>query len=105
MVSHFCCYRDYIFISTTIMNKEEYKKAFEAGRKYWSSVVTDEPLMSKPVNFEEWYDKEVEQQPIKSETVPDWWYQYKKYNPEDKDEYDKSKHCCATFWKDFCDCI
>lgn len=36
--------------------------------------------------------------------IPDWWENYKKYNSDDKDEYDP-KHCCARFWKDFCDCV
>lgn len=37
--------------------------------------------------------------------VPKWWGAYKKANPNDKDEYNKRKHCCARFWKDFCDCM
>lgn len=37
--------------------------------------------------------------------IPDWWFKYKKENPNDNDEYSPSKHCCRRFWKDFCDCI
>ena len=37
--------------------------------------------------------------------IPEWWHQYKKANPDDKDEYNKQKHCCPRFWKDFCDCV
>jgi single-strand DNA-binding protein len=36
--------------------------------------------------------------------VPEWWADYKKDNPDDPDEYDPLKHCCARFWKDFCNC-
>src|SRR5438105_3266466 len=38
------------------MDKELLKSAFEAGTKYWQDVCTDEPLMVKPVNFDEWID-------------------------------------------------
>jgi hypothetical protein len=38
------------------MEKEEYRKAFKAGIEYWSWVQTDEPLMHKPIDFDEWYD-------------------------------------------------
>ena len=35
---------------------------------------------------------------------PRWWAHYKKSNPLDKDQYDPKRHCCSTFWKDFCSC-
>ena len=38
------------------MEKEEYRKAFKAGVEYWSWVQTDEPLLHKPIDFDEWYD-------------------------------------------------
>ena len=37
--------------------------------------------------------------------IPDWWAGYKERNPDDKDEYDPRKHCCAKFWKDWCNCM
>jgi len=38
------------------MNKEEYRKAFNAGKEYWQWVQTDEPMLHKPIDFDEWYD-------------------------------------------------
>ena len=37
--------------------------------------------------------------------IPEWWEQYKKANPNDKDEYNPREHCCSRFWKDFCNCM
>lgn len=36
---------------------------------------------------------------------PYWWEQYKKMNPNNKEEYNPKKHCCSRFWKDWCDCM
>lgn len=35
--------------------KSEYQKAFNAGKKYWSDMMTDEPMLYKPIDFNEWY--------------------------------------------------
>lgn len=35
--------------------KSEYQKAFNAGKKYWRDVMTDEPMLYKPIDFNEWY--------------------------------------------------
>lgn len=43
------------------MNKKEYKEAFEAGRKYWSLIQTDEPLLYHPIDFEEWYKNKIKE--------------------------------------------
>ena len=37
--------------------------------------------------------------------IPEWWWQYKKANPHNKDDYNKREHCCSRFWKDFCNCV
>ena len=38
------------------MDKEEYRRAFNAGMEYWQWVQTDEPMFNKPIDFEEWYN-------------------------------------------------
>jgi len=43
------------------MSKEELRKAFEAGRLYWSYIQTDEPMLLTPINFEEWYASQFKQ--------------------------------------------
>lgn len=35
--------------------KEKLREAFNAGKKYWQTVETDEPLMYHPIDFEEWF--------------------------------------------------
>ena len=35
-------------------NESDMSECFEGGRKYWSDIQTDEPLLFKPVNFLEW---------------------------------------------------
>ena len=69
--------------------------------EWLKSEITDlcnEELGGPPV-FQQW---DVSR---RTEDIPAWWWQYKKANPDDKDDYDKLKHCCSRFWKDFCDCM
>ena len=49
--------------------------------------------------------RSAEESNVVNQDIPEWWWQYKKANPHNKDEYDKREHCCSRFWKDFCNCV
>lgn len=42
---------------------------------------------------------------VETVEIPEWWIEYKKSNPNEKEEYNPKKHCCRRWWKDWCDCV
>lgn len=78
------------------------------GKPIYNWVLANPVLYEKPIlnikgklSFWE-FEKEAITENLE---VPEWWNQYKKANPNNKKEYNKNKHCCSRFWKDFCNCV
>lgn len=81
---------------------------FDEPKIIYNWVLANPVLYEKPIlnvkgklSFWEFEKEEI----LEQSEVPNWWNQYKKANRNNKEEYNKSKHCCSRFWKDFCDCV
>ncbi len=40
------------------LEREKFELAFNAGKKYWQDVETDEPELRPPVDFNKWYTEQ-----------------------------------------------
>jgi len=78
---------------------EEILKEGNEGRTFREVIdnLTDEQIIESALKYAQQYTK--------SPKPPEWWAEYKRANPDDKDEYDPIAHFCSRFWKDFCNCM